>query len=95
MEVLRPGAESELQLLPMPHLWQYQILNPLHLARYQTLLPQRQCQILNLLCHSGNSYLVIFTNQENSFIEGREIILLLKSYNFLHIVSIPVLVIII
>ena len=30
MEVPGPGMESELQLLPMPQLWQHQILNTLH-----------------------------------------------------------------
>ena len=52
-----PGPEirSELQLQPMPQLWQHWILNPLCRAMDQTCTPQKQHRILNPLCHSGNS----------------------------------------
>ena len=57
MEVPRPGTEYETQLQPVPQMWQHRILN---LLRWGSNLQwskqqQRQCWILNLRHHSGNS----------------------------------------
>ena len=37
-------------------LWPYWILNPLSKARVKPTSSRRQCQVLNLLSHNGNSY---------------------------------------
>ena len=51
----RDRIKSELQLWPTPQLEQQQIINPLHWTRELTCITANQCQILNLLHHSGNS----------------------------------------
>ena len=56
MGVPGPRTESELQLWPIPAAAMPAPYSPLCLARDQTIPPQRQCWILNLLHHSGNSY---------------------------------------
>ena len=71
MEVLGPGVESELQLWPMPQTWQCRIWaasvtytatygntgSLTHWARpeIEPTSSQRQCWVLNLLSHNGNS----------------------------------------
>ena len=59
MEVPRLGAESEVQLRPMPQPQQYQILNPLHWAAGWTSASAEKSQIINPLHHSGNSQGII------------------------------------
>lgn len=49
IEVSRPGIQSKLQL------WWLQILTHCTRQGIEPVLPQRQHQMLNLLCHSGNS----------------------------------------
>ena len=52
----RPGTESELQLLPTPHLWQCWILNPLHRVRdkkdHEPTVPQWELRMDHLVCGS-------------------------------------------
>ena len=53
MATLYPSHNCDL-----PHnLWQQWILNPLR-PGIEPVSSQRQCQVLNLLSHSGNSHLV-------------------------------------
>ena len=49
MEVPGPGIEPELQLQPMPQLWQHHILNPLCWARDRTHASAETTRILNPL----------------------------------------------
>ena len=55
LQVLRPEAESEPQLPPMPQLRQRRIHNLLARPGLKPELPQKQCWILNPLGHGGNS----------------------------------------
>ena len=60
MEIPWPVIEFKLQLGPMPQLWQCQILLPTVLCRGWNTCLHSDCshrsQILNSLCHSGNSF---------------------------------------
>ena len=51
----RAGIESELQLGPTAKLQQHWVLNLLYQAGIEPMLLQRQCWILNLLCHRKKS----------------------------------------
>ena len=53
-EVPRPGIK------PKPQLWQHQILNPLGQAGDPTSKATEMSQIINPLCHSGNSSIFWF-----------------------------------
>ena len=61
MDVPGLGTESKLELQPIPQLQQCQILNSLCQARDRTNTSTETSQIINLLCHSGNSPCVLWT----------------------------------
>ena len=52
----RPGMVPQLGLQPMPHLRQCWIFNPLYQAGDPTCASTETGQIINPLCHSGNSW---------------------------------------
>ena len=56
---------SCMQLGPMPQPWQHWILYPLSTPGIKPTSSQRQCRVLNLLNHNGNSKKIIFKNRNS------------------------------